>query len=72
MKYVLTTKKTFATVIKKYLENKVGFIKTNEDGSETLELDIQDEDDLLRLIYVGMEISDLNHGKNWYYSESDL
>ena len=72
MKYVFTTKKNYATIIKKHLEDKVGFIKNNEDGSETIEIDIKDGDDLLGLIYVGMDISDCNHERTWYYSETDL
>jgi len=72
MKYLFTTKKKYVAFIKNHLKDKVTFVKTNEDGSETIELNIEDGDDLLSLIYVGMDISDSNHESNWYYSESDL
>jgi hypothetical protein len=73
MQYNLTTIKKHTAVIKLYLKDKATSLGINEEGHETLQITIEDGDDLKKILHAGIEICDDDHNQSeWYYSETHL
>lgn len=73
MQYRIKVSRASSRIIRAHLKEKATLIPSDSETSDTLDVNIENGDDLMQIFYSGMDMSDLiNNPKEWYYSESDL